>query len=211
MVPKDKIGEVIGPKGKTIRELEEETGATIEIDDDGTVRVGAPDTASMNLAKDRILAIGFPPEAKVGEVYDGEVVNITKFGAFVNILPGRDGLLHISKIGGGRRIDKVEDVLSLGDSVKVVVREIDDRGKVSLDMDGASSSGSDDSGSSAPAPREQSRDNSGGGDRRSSGGGGDRNRNRGGDRNRDRNRDSKPADKPGRKVVSFEDEFESDN
>ncbi|MCL1587419.1 MAG: polyribonucleotide nucleotidyltransferase [Actinomycetia bacterium] len=206
MVPKDKIGEVIGPKGKTIRELEEETGASIEIDDDGTVRVGAPDTASMNLAKDRILAIGFPPEAKVGEVYDGEVVNITKFGAFVNILPGRDGLLHISKIGGGKRIDKVEDVLSLGDSVKVVVREIDDRGKVSLDMADAPSSGGDDSGSPAPAPREQSRDDN-------RGGGGDRNRNRGGDRNRNRDRnrdrDSKPADKPGRKVVSFEDEFES--
>jgi polyribonucleotide nucleotidyltransferase len=207
MVPKDKIGEVIGPKGKTIRELEEETGASIEIDDDGTVRVGAPDTASMNLAKDRILAIGFPPEAKVGEVYDGEVVNITKFGAFVNILPGRDGLLHISKIGGGKRIDKVEDVLSLGDSVKVVVREIDDRGKVSLDMADAPSSGGDDSGSSAPAPREQSRDENRG-DRRNDRGG-DRNRNRGGDRNRDRNRDSKPADKPGRKVVSFEDEFDS--
>ena len=209
MVPKDKIGEVIGPKGKTIRELEEETGASIEIDDDGTVRVGAPDTASMNLAKDRILAIGFPPEAKVGEIYDGEVVNITKFGAFVNILPGRDGLLHISKIGGGKRIDKVEDVLSLGDSVKVVVREIDDRGKVSLDMADAPTSGGDDSGSSAPAPREQSRDDNRG-DR-----GGDRNRSRGGDRNRDRNRDSKPADKPEdkprRKVVSFEEEFESDN
>jgi polyribonucleotide nucleotidyltransferase len=202
MVPKDKIGEVIGPKGKTIRELEEETGASIEIDDDGTVRVGAPDTASMNLAKDRILAIGFPPEAKVGEVYDGEVVNITKFGAFVNILPGRDGLLHISKIGGGKRIDRVEDVLSLGDSVKVVVREIDDRGKVSLDMADAPSSGGD-SGSSDSAPREQSRDSDRGNR------GGDRNRNRGGDRNRDRNRDSTPADKPGRKVVSFEDEFES--
>jgi polyribonucleotide nucleotidyltransferase len=133
-VPKDKIGEVIGPKGKTIRELEEETGASIEIDDDGTIRVGAPDTASLELAKERILAIGYPPEAKVGEVYDGEVVNITKFGAFVNILPGRDGLLHISKIGGGKRIDRVEDVLSLGDKVKVVVREIDDRDKVSLDM-----------------------------------------------------------------------------
>jgi polyribonucleotide nucleotidyltransferase len=212
MVPKDKIGEVIGPKGKTIRELESETGATIEIDDDGTVRVGAPDTTSMNLAKDRILAIGFPPEAKVGEVYDGEVVNITKFGAFVNILPGRDGLLHISKIGGGKRIDRVEDVLSLGDSVKVVVREIDDRGKVSLDMDGESQSGGGDSATAAaPAPREETRSDDGGdrrndrGDRRSRGG--DRNR----DRDRDRNRDSNQSSKPGRKVVSFEDEFESTN
>jgi polyribonucleotide nucleotidyltransferase len=207
MVPKDKIGEVIGPKGKTIRELEEETGAVIEIDDDGTVRVGAPDTASMNLAKDRILAIGFPPEAKIGEVYDGEVVNITKFGAFVNILPGRDGLLHISKIGGNRRIDRVEDVLNLGDGVKVVVREIDDRGKVSLDMADAPS-GDGDGGSDAPQEkrsedRGESRDSRGGGSDRGNGG---RSRNRD---NRDRNRDDKPADKPGRKVVSFEDEFES--
>jgi polyribonucleotide nucleotidyltransferase len=212
MVPKDKIGEVIGPKGKTIRELEEETGASIEIDDDGTVRVGAPDTTSLNLAKERILAIGFPPEVKVGQVYDGEVVNITKFGAFVNILPGRDGLLHISKIGGGKRIDKVEDVLSLGDSVKVVVREIDDRGKVSLDMEGAASGTGDESVAEAPRAERDDSDSRGNGD------GGDRNRSRdrGGDRGRDRgdrNRDRRPepvaADKPGRKVVSFEDDFES--
>jgi polyribonucleotide nucleotidyltransferase len=207
MVPKDKIGEVIGPKGKTIRELEEETGAVIEIDDDGTVRVGAPDTASMNLAKDRILAIGFPPEAKIGEVYDGEVVNITKFGAFVNILPGRDGLLHISKIGGNRRIDRVEDVLNLGDGVKVVVREIDDRGKVSLDMADAAT-GDSDGGSDAlqekkSEGRGESSDSRGSGSDRGNSG---RSRNRD---NRDRNRDDKPADKPGRKVVSFEDEFES--
>ncbi len=203
MVPKDKIGEVIGPKGKTIRELEEETGATIEIDDDGTVRVGAPDTASMNLAKERILAIGFPPEAKVGEIYDGEVVNITKFGAFVNILPGRDGLLHISKIGGSRRIDKVEDVLNLGDSVKVVVREIDDRGKVSLDMADAPDGDAD--GGSA-APREEKKSNDRGDDRRESGNSG---RNRDRNRDRDRSRDDKAEGKPGRKVVSFEDQFES--
>ena len=203
MVPKDKIGEVIGPKGKTIRELEEETGATIEIDDDGTVRVGAPDTASMNLAKERILAIGFPPEAKVGEVYDGEVVNITKFGAFVNILPGRDGLLHISKIGGSRRIDRVEDELSLGDSVKVVVREIDDRGKVSLDMADAPSG--DAGGSSEAPPREEKRsdDRQDRGERRDRG---DGCRNRDGSRNRhrdrDRRRDDKPAETPGPKLVS---------
>ncbi len=213
MVPKDKIGEVIGPKGKTIRELEEETGAKIEIDDDGTVRVGAPDTASLNLAKERILAIGFPPEAKVGEVYDGEVVNVTKFGAFVNILPGRDGLLHISKIGGGKRIDRVEDVLNLGDAVKVVVREIDDRGKVSLDMADAPSGDSSggDSGGGSDAPREERKsDNRDGGSRNDRGG---RNSGRNNDRSRDRSsdRDDKPADKPGRKVVSFEEDFESSN
>ena len=237
MIPKDKIGEVIGPKGKTIRELEEETGASIDIDDDGTIRVGAPDTTSLNLAKERILAIGFPPEAKVGEVYDGEVVNVTKFGAFVNILPGRDGLLHISKIGGNKRIDRVEDVLNLGDAVKVVVREIDDRGKVSLDMaDAPSGDDSDDSGS-GDDDRASSKDDSKGSDDRDrdrdrGDRGGDRNRNdrggdrdnrrgnnRGRDRNRDRDRDrdrdnrsdKQSDDKPGRKVVSFEDDFEAGN
>ncbi|MDA2978435.1 MAG: polyribonucleotide nucleotidyltransferase [Actinomycetota bacterium] len=204
MVPKDKIGEVIGPKGKTIRELEEETGATIEIDDDGTVRIGASDTASMNLAKDRILAIGFPPEVKLGEEYDGEVVNITKFGAFVNILPGRDGLLHISKIGGGKRIDKVEDVLNLGDAVKVVVREVDDRGKVSLEMAGETSGGDTGGGSDAPRREERPREDRPREERNDRGG-----RNNDRNRDRDRNRDDKPADKPGRKVVSFEDEFEA--
>jgi len=203
MVPKDKIGEVIGPKGKTIRELEEETGAVIEIDDDGTVRVGAPDTVSMNLAKERILAIGFPPEAKIGEVYDGEVVNVTKFGAFVNILPGRDGLLHISKIGGNRRIDRVEDVLNLGDAVKVVVREIDDRGKVSLEMADVPSGDSGGS-SDVPAPREEKRD----GGSRDRGG-----RNGGGRDNSDRGESSSESssDKPRRKQVSFEDQFNPDN
>lgn len=225
-IPKDRIGEVIGPKGKVIRELEEETGATIEIDDDGTVRVGAADTASMQLAKERILAIGFPPEAQVGESYEGEVVNITKFGAFVNILPGRDGLLHISKMGGGRRISQVEDVLSLGDSVQVVVREIDDRGKVSLDLaegfelelkPGASfeSGGGGDNGERRGGDR-GGRDRDRGGDR----GGRDRDRGRSrdrGGRDRDRSRsrdrsagDSRQGGKQGdRKVVSFEDDFES--
>jgi polyribonucleotide nucleotidyltransferase len=202
-VPKDKIGEVIGPKGKTIRELEEETGAKIEIEDDGTIRVGAPDTTSLELAKERILAIGYPPEATVGETYEGEVVNITKFGAFVNILPGRDGLLHISKIGGGKRIDKVEDVLALGDKVDVVVREIDDRGKVSLDLAGAPAP-SDDGGSEPKSDERRSDRNEG---RRN--GNRDRNRDRSRDRGgRDRGSDRGGEAKPGRTVVSFEDEFE---
>ncbi|NIT96000.1 MAG: S1 RNA-binding domain-containing protein, partial [Actinobacteria bacterium] len=100
VIPKDKIGEVIGPKGKMIREIEEETGATLEIEDDGTVRIGSADGPSLEAAKEKVLGIAFPPEAEVGKEYEGEVVNITSFGAFVNILPGRDGLLHISKIGG---------------------------------------------------------------------------------------------------------------
>ena len=202
-VPKDKIGEVIGPKGKTIRELEEETGAQIEIDDDGTIRVGAPDTASLELAKERILAIGYPPEAKVGEVYDGEVVNITKFGAFVNILPGRDGLLHISKIGGGKRIDRVEDVLSLGDKVKVVVREIDDRDKVSLEMADAATTAEpagEAAESVAPEPAPTGDDDT---DTKSD------------DREPKRQPEkvgaSQGSGKAGRTVVSFEDEFESGN
>lgn len=174
----------------------------------------------MEEAMQAILNIVDPPKAEIGKVYTGRVVNITKFGAFVNILPGRDGLLHISKIGGGKRIDKVEDVLSLGDSVKVVVREIDDRGKVSLDMEGAPSGTDDESVPETPrAARDDSenRGNGDGGDRnRSRDRGGERSRDRGGDRNRDRddrNRDRRTepvaADKPGRKVVSFEDDFES--
>jgi polyribonucleotide nucleotidyltransferase len=209
-IPKDKIGEVIGPKGKTIRELEEETGATIEIDDEGIVRVGAADSASMQLAKERILAIGFPPEAQVGETYEGEVVNITKFGAFVNILPGRDGLLHISKMGGGKRIEKVEDVLALGDKVSVLVREIDDRGKVSLDLaDGVQLVGDDtpakDDGDRGPRRdgdrRERDRDRGRDRDR-------DRGRGRGRDRGRGESRSDRRESTPNRTVVSFEDEFE---
>ncbi len=209
MIPKDKIGEVIGPKGKTIRELEEETGAKIEIEDDGTIRVGAPDATSLELAKERILAIGYPPEANVGETYQGEVVNITKFGAFVNILPGRDGLLHISKIGGGKRIDKVEDVLALGDKVDVVVREIDDRGKVSLDLAGAPAP-SDDGGSAPKSDEGRSDRNEGRRDgnrdrnRDRDRGGRSRGKDRGGDRSDDRGGEAKP----GRTVVSFEDDFE---
>jgi len=219
VIPRDRIGEVIGPKGKTIRELEAETGATIEIEDDGTVRIGSPDTASLNLAKQRIMAIGFPPEPELGKTYQGEVVNITKFGAFVNILPGRDGLLHISKIGGTRRIERVEDVLSLGDKVEVVVREIDDRGKVSLDMAGAEpgDGGGGDGGGGETEPRPRSERGDGDRSSRDRGNGG-RQRDGGGNRrhrDRDRSERSEPSDrtqreeKPGRTVVSFEDDFEA--
>jgi polyribonucleotide nucleotidyltransferase len=211
-IPKDKIGEVIGPKGKTIRELEEETGAKIEIEDDGTIRVGAPDAMSLELAKERILAIGYPPEANVGETYVGEVVNITKFGAFVNILPGRDGLLHISKIGGGKRIDKVEDVFALGDKVDVVVREIDDRGKVSLDLANAPApsddGGSEPKGDDRPSDRSEGR-RDGNSDRNRDRGGRDRGgRSRRDDHGSDRASDGGGEAKPGRTIVSFEDDFE---
>ena len=204
-IPKDKIGEVIGPKGKTIRELEEETGATIEIDEDGIVRVGATNTASMALARERILAIGFPPEVDVGAEYEGEVVNITRFGAFINILPGRDGLLHISKMGGGRRINQVEDVLALGDVIKVVVREIDDRDKVSLELAEGVSLVNEDT-PTEPDNRSPRRDDRSRGD-----GDRDRSERRGRNRERDRDRgsDGRQTAKSGRTVVSFEDAFES--
>jgi polyribonucleotide nucleotidyltransferase len=216
-IPKDKIGEIIGPKGKMIREIEELTGATLEIEDDGTVRIGSADGASLEAAKEKVLQIAFPPEAEVDKEYEGEVVNITSFGAFVNILPGRDGLLHISKIGGGKRIEKVEDVYSLGDKVTVVVREIDRNGKVSLDIPGNESS-SDDGGGSRE-DRGDREDRSGGRDRDRSGSRGGRDRDRGGrggdrqrrDRDRGGSRDRsepKSSSDSNRTQVSFEDDFE---
>ena len=136
-IPIDKIGEVIGPRGKVINTVQEETGADISVDDDGTVgivSIGSPDRDRVVEAERQIRLIVNPPTADVGAEYDGRVVNITKFGAFVNILPGTDGLLHISKIGGKRRLDKVEEVLNVGDAVKVLVDDIDPNGKLSLSM-----------------------------------------------------------------------------
>ncbi len=138
-IPIDKIGEVIGPKGKVINSISDETGADISVDDDGSVgmvSVCASDSAVVEEAERQIRLILDPPTAEVGVEYDGRVVNITKFGAFVSILPGRDGLLHISKIGQGERINKVEDVLELGQEVKVVVEDIDPNGKISLKIAG---------------------------------------------------------------------------
>ena len=134
-IPMDKIGEVIGPKGKVINTIQQETGADIAVDDDGSVgivTIGAVEASKMEEAKARILAIVDPPKADVGATYLGRVVNVTKFGAFVNILPGRDGLVHISKLGKGKRISNVEDVLTLGQEIEVIVEEIDEKGKVSL-------------------------------------------------------------------------------
>jgi polyribonucleotide nucleotidyltransferase len=135
-IPKDKIGEVIGPKGAVIRELEEVTGAKIEIEEAdgmGIVRIASNDADALAAARERVTQIAFPPEVELGAEYEGKVVNITKFGAFVNILPGRDGLLHISRLDGSKRVERVEDYLSEGDELKVKVREID-RGKVSLEL-----------------------------------------------------------------------------
>jgi len=147
-IPMDKIGEVIGPKGKVINAITTETGADVSVDDDGMVgrvSIGSTDKGAVEEARRQINLILNPPTAGVGETYKGRVVNITKFGAFVNILPGRDGLLHISKIGGGKRIDRVEDVLDLGDEVDVRVDDVDPSGKVSLSLASA--------GAPAPATR----------------------------------------------------------
>jgi polyribonucleotide nucleotidyltransferase len=162
-IPVDKIGEVIGPKGKVINTIQQETGADIAVNDAdgvGIVSIGSKDGEAVKEAQRRIELILDPPTAEVGEIYEGRVVNITKFGAFVNILPGRDGLVHISKLGRGKRIDRVEDVLSLGDELSVRVDDIDQNGKLSLSLvgeDGEAVEGSGDSGAGDGdrAPRER--------------------------------------------------------
>ncbi|BBY48254.1 polyribonucleotide nucleotidyltransferase [Mycolicibacterium arabiense] len=131
-VPVDKIGEVIGPKGKMINSITEETGASISIEDDGTVFVGASNGEAAQAAIDKINAIANPQLPKVGERFLGTVVKTTDFGAFVSLLPGRDGLVHISKLGRGKRIAKVEDVAKVGDKLRVEIADIDNRGKISL-------------------------------------------------------------------------------
>ncbi len=154
-IPMDKIGEVIGPKGKVINTIQQETGADIAVDDDGSVgivTIGAVEASKMEEAKARILAIVDPPKADVGATYMGRVVNVTKFGAFVNILPGRDGLVHISKLGKGKRINNVEDVLTLGQEIEVIVEEIDEKGKVSLTPGASWNPFPNGDGGSAPAP-----------------------------------------------------------
>lgn len=131
-IPVDKIGEVIGPKGKVINQITEDTGANISIEDDGTVFVGATDGPSAQAAIDAINAIANPQLPKVGERFLGTVVKTTAFGAFVSLLPGRDGLVHISKLGNGKRVGKVEDVVNVGDKIRVEIADIDNRGKISL-------------------------------------------------------------------------------
>jgi polyribonucleotide nucleotidyltransferase len=134
-IPADKIGELIGPKGKTINSIQDETGAQISIDDDGTVFIGAVDGDSAEAARARVNAIANPVNPEVGEQYLGTVVKIAAFGAFISLVPGKDGLLHISevrKLAGGKRVDDVEDVLSVGQKVLVEISKIDDRGKLSL-------------------------------------------------------------------------------
>jgi polyribonucleotide nucleotidyltransferase len=132
-IPVDKIGMVIGPKGQTINAIQDETGAEISIEDDGTIYVGATNGPSAQAAVERINAIANPTMPKVGDKFLGTVVKTAAFGAFISLLPGRDGLLHISKVGDGKRVEKVEDFLNVGDKVEVEIAEIDSRGKIYLD------------------------------------------------------------------------------
>ena len=134
-IPVDKIGEVIGPKGKMINSIQDETGADITIDDDGTIYIGAVDGPSAEAARTMVNSIANPTMPEVGERYLGTVVKTTTFGAFISLLPGKDGLLHISEIKkmvGKPRIDSVDDVLSVGQKVRVEIKDVDDRGKLSL-------------------------------------------------------------------------------
>ncbi|WP_193510241.1 polyribonucleotide nucleotidyltransferase [Cryobacterium sp. BB736] len=134
-IPIDKIGELIGPKGKTINQIQDDTGADISIEDDGTVYIGAVDGPSAEAARLAVNAIANPLNPEVGERFLGTVVKIATFGAFVSLTPGKDGLLHISevrKLAGGKRVENVEDVLGVGQKIQVEITKIDDRGKLSL-------------------------------------------------------------------------------
>ncbi|QDZ42788.1 polyribonucleotide nucleotidyltransferase [Corynebacterium sp. sy039] len=133
-VPVSKIGEIIGPKGKTINSITEQTGAEVSIEEDGTVFVSAESGQAAEETIAKINAIANPQLPEVGERFLGEIVKTTAFGAFVSLTPGRDGLIHISKLGGGKRIEKVEDVVSVGEKVEVEILDIDNRGKISLGL-----------------------------------------------------------------------------
>jgi polyribonucleotide nucleotidyltransferase len=193
-VPVDKIGEVIGPKGKMINSIQEDTGAEITIEDDGTIYIGATDGTSAEAARSAINAIANPHMPEIGERFLGTVVKTTTFGAFVSLLPGKDGLLHISqirKLHGGQRIENVDDVIKVGDKIQVEIRAVEN-GKLSLvpveviereaageDLGGG---GRDDSRGDSRGDRpERSRDR------------GDRDRSRTGDRGRSSDRGSASA------------------
>ncbi|NBR98946.1 MAG: S1 RNA-binding domain-containing protein, partial [Actinobacteria bacterium] len=199
-----------------------ETGAEINVSDDGAtgiITIGSPDNSKVEDAKARILAIVDPPTAELGAVYTGRVVNTAAFGAFVNILPGRDGLVHISKLGNGQRVARVEDVLNIGDEVQVRVDDIDDRGKVSLSLIGpdgevikGSAGGSSGDGERGPRPERSDRPRSNDrprndrNDRNDRPRSNDRPRNDRNDRPRSNDRNA-PSDAVS---VSFEEEFDRD-
>jgi polyribonucleotide nucleotidyltransferase len=160
-VPVDKIGEVIGPKGKVINQIQDDTGASLSIEDDGTVYIGASNGEAAEAARAAVNAIANPTMPEVGERYLGTVVKTTNFGAFVSLLPGKDGLLHITKLRalvGGKRVENVDDVVSVGQKIQVEIAEIDDRGKLSLvpvvEDGGASADGGESLEPSAPESTE---------------------------------------------------------
>jgi polyribonucleotide nucleotidyltransferase len=193
-IPVDKIGMVIGPKGQTINAIQDETGADISIEDDGTIYVGALDGPSAEAAVAQINAIANPTMPKVGDKFLGTVVKTAAFGAFVSLVPGRDGLLHISKVGDGTRVERVEDHLNVGDKVEVQIADIDGRGKIYLDKAGAEPSAAGGGGGGGrPAGRDRGR---GSGDRgprdRGDRDRGDRGPRRVGDTGPRRDRDSAP-------------------
>jgi len=189
-LPKDKIGEVIGPKGKNIKKIEEETGCSVEIDDDGILTLGSTEEEAIAAGKEMVMLIIDPPEAEVGAQYDGEVVSVATYGAFINILPGRDGLLHVSKFHSSKRVNNTEAVVSVGDKIKVNVDSIEN-GKVSL----------------SPVEDLEIPEEAEGVDSKNS-----RDRKPSRSRNGNRNGRDKKSDNGGkssnRKRVSFEDEFE---
>ena len=134
-VPVDMIGAVIGPKGKMINQIQDETGADITIEDDGTIYIGATEGSAAEAAKAQINAIANPVQLSVGDKFNGAVVKLATFGAFINLAPGKDGLLHISqirKMHGGKRIENLEEVMKVGEKIEVVINEIDPKGKYSL-------------------------------------------------------------------------------
>ena len=170
-IPVDKIGEVIGPKGKRINEIIAETGADVDIQDDGTIFIGSKAGEGAEAAKEMILAIANPRMPEVGEVIDGKVVKTTTFGAFVNLFGAKDGLVHISKLGrGGKRVNQVEDVVKEGDALTVKVREIDSQGKISLEPVWGDEGDGDDAPEASGEDREQRPERGESGDRE----GGDR-------------------------------------
>jgi polyribonucleotide nucleotidyltransferase len=134
-IPVDKIGEIIGPKGKIINQIQDDTGADLTVEDDGTIYIAAVDGEKAEAALRAVRSIVSPQLPEVGERYMGTVVKTTTFGAFISLTPGKDGLLHISqirKLAGGKRVENVEDVLAVGSKVQVQIAEIDPRGKLSL-------------------------------------------------------------------------------
>jgi polyribonucleotide nucleotidyltransferase len=202
-VPVDKIGEVIGPKGKMINSIQEDTGADITIEDDGTIYIGATDGASAEAARAAINAIANPHIPEVGERFLGTVVKTTTFGAFVSLLPGRDGLLHITqirKLHGGARIDNVDDVMKVGDKIQVEIREVDDRGKLSLvpvEVVEREAAGENLGGHDEPRAREDRGDRGERGGYRGDRDRGDRDRGDRGDRHRSRQRSRSGSGGPG--------------